>query len=176
MFGRRIEQIKILVADGNAFSRRLIRMMLTNVGARTIHDAVDGVEAIEAIPVVDPDVMIVNWDIPLLSASEILRRVRSPDSFAKADLPIIMVTDIAWLSRVNEAISLGAHEVLTSPMSPNMIKQRILTMLHRPRPMIRAGDHFVPMPRERQQWKPLLGASVEDAGLTGRETTAAFLV
>lgn len=173
MFGRKIEQVKILVADGNAFSRRLIRMMLTNVGVRTIHDATDGVEAIEAIQATNPDVMILNWDIPLLSVPELLRMIRSPDKFAKSDLPIIMVTDIAWLSRVNEAISLGAHEVLTSPMSPNMIKQRILTMLHRPRPMIRAGDHFVPMPREKQQWNPLLNAGARDAG---REATSAFLI
>ncbi len=159
LHGSPFEQAKILVADGNTYSRGLIRMMLTNIGARTIFEASDGADAIEAIQSISPDLMIMNWDIPLISAPELMRIVRSPDTFPKADLPILMVTEIAWESRVDLAISLGVHEILASPMSCNTMKQRIWSMLRRPRPMIRAGDHFVPMPRENPRWKSLLAAA-----------------
>ena len=107
-----LESIAVLIVDGNAFTRRLTRTMLVNLGLKTIHEASDGVSGIDAIQNASPDVMILDWDTPILNGREVMRIVRAPGVFPKAGLPIIMLTDRGLQSRVTLAIRLGAHEVL----------------------------------------------------------------
>jgi CheY-like chemotaxis protein len=144
-----MEGLVVLVADSNAYTRRLTRMMLTNLGAKSIYEAADGVAALDAIRTVSPDVMILDWDMPVLDGREVMRIVRSPGIFPKPNLPIIMLTDLGLRSRVTTAIRLGVHEFLVKPISPKTLQQRLLGIMLAPRPMVRAGKYYIPMPRRR---------------------------
>src|SRR5688572_32541367 len=104
-----MEGLVVLIADSNAYTRRLTRTMLTNLGIKSTYEAPDGVAAIDAIRAVNPDVMIVDWDMPILDGREVMRIVRSPGVFPRANLPIIMLTDLGMQSRVTAAIRLGVH-------------------------------------------------------------------
>ena len=66
-----IESLAILIADPNVYTRKLTRMMLVNLGAKTIFEVGDGVAALDAIRNVSPDVMILNWDLPILDGTEV---------------------------------------------------------------------------------------------------------
>ena len=89
---RLIEGLGILVADPNPHMRKLSRMMLMNIGAKSIFEAADGLSALDVIRNVNPDIMLMDWDIPVLSGPQIMHIVRSPGVFAKPHLPIIMLT------------------------------------------------------------------------------------
>src|ERR1700712_4316638 len=102
-----MEGLVVLIADSNPYTRRLTRMMLTNLGIKSTYETSDGVAALDAIRNVNPDVMIVDWDMPVLNGREVMRIVRSPGDFPKANLPIIMMTDLGLQSRVASAIRLG---------------------------------------------------------------------
>jgi len=93
--------------------------------------------------------MILDWDMPVLDGREVMRIVRSPGVFPKANLPIIMLTDLGLQSRVTAAIRLGVHEFLVKPISPKTLQQRLLGIMLNPRPMVRAGQFYIPMPRRR---------------------------
>jgi two-component system, chemotaxis family, chemotaxis protein CheY len=149
----------ILIADANAYTRRLTRMMLVNLGAKSIYEATDGVAALDAIRTVNPDVMILDWDMPVLDGTEVMRIVRSPGVFPKPNLPIIMLTDRGLRSRVTAAIRLGVHEFLVKPISPKTLQNRLLSILLKPRPMVRAGKYYIPMPRRRVDLKEFIYAS-----------------
>src|SRR5688572_26945713 len=90
---RTIESLIVLIADSNAYTRRLTRHMLLNCGVKSIYEVADGISALESIRTVNPDVLIIDWDLPGLDGSEVTRIVRSPDVFPKPNLPIIMLTD-----------------------------------------------------------------------------------
>ena len=47
------------------------------------------------------------------------------------------------------AIRLGVHEFLVKPISPKTLQQRLLGLILNPRPMVRAGKFYIPMPRRR---------------------------
>lgn len=153
-----IEGVVVLVADSNAFTRRLTRMMLTNLGAKSIYEAGDGIAAIDAIRTISPDIMILDWDLPILDGREVMRIVRSPGVFPKPNLPIIMLTDLGLRSRVTTAIRLGVHEFLVKPISPKTLQQRLLSIILKPRPMVRAGRYYIPMPRRRVDLKEFIYA------------------
>jgi two-component system, chemotaxis family, chemotaxis protein CheY len=144
-----MEGLVVLIADSNPYLRRLTRMMLMNLGVKSIYESVDGIAALDAIRNVNPDVMILDWDMPVLDGREVMRIIRSPGEFPKANLPIIMLTDLGLQSRVTTAIRLGVHEFLVKPISPKTLQQRLLGMILNPRPMVRAGKFYIPMPRRR---------------------------
>jgi CheY-like chemotaxis protein len=142
-----IEGLNILVVDPNPYMRKLTRMMLVNVGAKSVAEAVDGLAALDIIRHADPDVVLLDWDMPVLSGPQIMHIVRSPGLFAKPYLPVIMLTDRAIPSQVREAMRLGVHEMLLKPTSPKALRDRLLSIVLRPRPMVQIGSYYVPEPR-----------------------------
>jgi two-component system, chemotaxis family, chemotaxis protein CheY len=142
-----IEGLAILVVDENPYLRKLTRTMLMNVGAKTIYEAPDGVAALDVIRNANPDIAILDWQLPVLSGPQVVRIVRSPAIFPKPHLPIIMLTSAARRSQVNEAMRLGVHEFLVKPTSPAALRDRLLSILVKPRPMVQIGDRYIPEPR-----------------------------
>jgi len=160
MVSQRIEKITedlvVLIADGNAYTRRLTRQMLTTIGIKSTYEVGDGIETLSAIVAVKADVMILDWLMPSLEGSEVMRIVRSPGVFPKSGLPVIMLTDIGLQSRVMTAIRVGAHELLIKPISPKTLQQRLLGIVLNSRPMVRAGSFYIPMPRRRVDFQELI--------------------
>ena len=144
-----LEGLVVLVAESNPYLRRLTRTMLTNLGVKSIYESTDGIAALEAIRNLNPDVMIMDWDMPVLDGREVMRIVRTPGDFPKANLPIIMLTDLGLQSRVTASMRLGVHEFLVKPISPKTLQQRLLGIILNPRPMVRAGKFYIPMPRRK---------------------------
>ena len=142
-----IDGLGILIVDESLYTRKLTRMMLMNIGAKTIYEATDGVAALDTIRTANPDVLILDWELPVLNGPQVIRIVRSPDVFPKPHLPIIMLTACAQRAHVAEALRLGVHEFLLKPTSPKALQDRLLSILVTPRPMVRIGKHFVPQPR-----------------------------
>jgi two-component system, chemotaxis family, chemotaxis protein CheY len=151
-----LEGVVVLIADSNAYTRRLTRMMLTNLGCKAIYESADGLAAIDAVRTINPDVMILEWDMPILDGREVMRIVRSPGVFPKPNVPAIMLSDRGLRSRVTTAIRLGVHEFLVKPISPKTLQQRLLGIVLKPRPMVRAGRYYIPMPRRRVDLKEFI--------------------
>ena len=142
-----IQGINILIVDDNTYMRKVTRMMLLNLGAKSVIEAADGLAALEAIRTSDPDVMLLDWDMPVLNGIEVLRIVRSPGVFPRPNLPTIMLTNNALRSHVNEAMRAGAHEFLIKPTSPKALRDRLTSIVINPRPMMKIGKYYVPRPR-----------------------------
>ena len=143
-----IQGLNILVVDGNAYMRKVTRMMLMNLGAKSVIEAADGLAALEQIRNCDPDVMLLDWDMPLLNGMEVMRIVRSPGVFPRPNLPIIMLTGRAHRSSVVQALHAGVNEFLVKPTSAKALHDRLSSIVINPRPMVQLGDAYVPQPRK----------------------------
>ena len=143
-----IQGLNILVVDGNAYMRKVTRMMLINLGAKSVMEAADGLAALEQIRNCDPDVMLLDWDMPLLNGMEVVRIVRSPGVFPRPNLPIIMLTNQGHRSAVVQALHAGVNEFLVKPTSAKALHDRLSSIVANPRPMVQLGDVFVPQPRK----------------------------
>lgn len=142
-----IQGLSILVVDSNSYMRRVCRMMLTNLGAKNIYEAPDSLAALEVVRTFDPDVMVLNWNMPILSGLELLRVIRSPGLFPRPNLPVIMLSDCARRSHVAAALHAGVHEFLLRPTSAAALEDRLISIAAQPRPMIQLGHYYVPQPR-----------------------------
>ena len=143
-----LQGLNLLIVDGNQYMRRVTRTMLTNLGAKSVIEAADGLAALEQIRLSDPDIMLLDWDMPVLNGMEVMRIVRSPGVFPRPNLPIIMLTTRAQRSSVMQAMHGGVHEFLVKPTSPKALRDRLTSIVVKPRPMVKLGDCYVPEPRK----------------------------
>ena len=143
-----VASLCVLVVDDNQYMRKMIRNILINCGIKDIHEAADGISALDAIRTVAPDVVILDWEMPSPNGLEFMRRVRSPGDFPLPDVPILMLTCHGELSRVLEAVNLGVNEYLTKPVSAKAIYDRLVSIMTQPRPVVQLGDYYGPEPRK----------------------------
>jgi len=97
----------------------------------------------------DPDVVMLEWGVPLLDGLELTRIVRSPGVFPRPNIPIIMLTERAHRSSVREALQAGVHEYLVKPTSPKALRDRLMSIVAKPREMMQLGENYVPEPRSK---------------------------
>jgi two-component system chemotaxis response regulator CheY len=126
--------IRVLIAGDNPYLRKLIRNLLVNVGVKKIDEVADGLAAFETIKSLEPDVVILDWDLPLLSGPDLLRIIRTPGMLATPALPVIMLGASAQRWRIAEAKRLGVNAYLTMPISAKTLLDRIVTILAKARP------------------------------------------
>jgi two-component system, chemotaxis family, chemotaxis protein CheY len=143
-----IEALCVLVVDDNQYTRKMVRNLLVNCGIKDVYEAADGIAALDMIRTLAPDVVILDWEMPLLSGPELVRIVRSPGVFPIPDIPIIMLTGHCERWRVVEAVRLGVNEYLTKPVSAKSLHDRLLSITTQPRAVVQLGDYYGPEPRK----------------------------
>ena len=156
-----LQQLRVLLVDDNAFMRTIVRGLLNNIGVKIVSEATDGIAALDMIRESPPDVVILDWEMPLLNGPELVRIVRSPGIFPKPDLPIIMLTAHGEQWRIRESVKLGVNEFLCKPVSAKALFERLISILLKPRASVRLGEYYGPAPR-----RPMLPPKVDDFGLT----------
>jgi CheY-like chemotaxis protein len=142
-----IRQLNVLIVDDNQFMRKVVRGLLVNIGVKSLHEAEDGIAGLEIVRTLNPDIVILDWEMPLLNGPEFVRIVRSPGVFPTPDLPIIMLSGYRERWRVVEAARLGVNEFLCKPVSLKALHQRLLSIVANPRVSVRIGDYYGPQPR-----------------------------
>lgn len=143
-----VESLCVLVVDDNQYMRKMVRNLLVNCGIKDIYEAADGLAALDMIRTMAPDVVILDWEMPLLNGPELVRIVRSPGVFPIPDIPIIMLTGHCERWRVVEAVRLGVNEYLTKPVSAKALHDRLLSIMTQPRPVVQLGEYYGPEPRK----------------------------
>jgi two-component system chemotaxis response regulator CheY len=156
-----IQQLSVLVVDDNPFMRKMVRGLLGNIGVKKTFEAGDGIAALEMIRQALPDIVILDWEMPLLNGPELVRIVRSPGVFPMPDVPIIMLSAHGERWRIVESITIGVNEFLCKPVSAKALLDRLISILLKPRESVRLGEYYGPAPRG-----PMLQAKADGSGAT----------
>ncbi len=144
----RLPTIKVLIVDDDHYMRKVVRAMLTAIGVQHIHEANNGAAGLHAIKDINPDIVFVDWEMPLIDGLQFIKMVRSPATFPIPDVPIVMLTGHGDRWRVIEAARLGVHEYLLKPVSTKALLERIASVLVKPRKMVQLDSYYGPTPRK----------------------------
>ena len=79
---------KVLIVDDNSDVRRLYAIGLNQRGFE-VKLAANGAEAVERVASERPDVILLDWVMPLMDGGEVLSRLREA---ANADIPVIVIS------------------------------------------------------------------------------------
>jgi CheY-like chemotaxis protein len=106
----------VLIVDDDQFIRKLIATTLEDVSEFELHEAADGLEALEVAAREHPSLVFLDVDMPRLNGIETCRRLRGEDESGK--LTIVMLTAAHDDSVESDAEQAGADLFLTKPFSP----------------------------------------------------------
>ena len=117
---------RILVADDEAHIRHVVSLKLANAGYEVI-TATDGEEALELCASESPDLIITDYQMPVMTGLELCRELRSRQE--TKDIPAIMLTARGFNIEPREMIRAGIAAVLAKPFSPMEILERVTGLL-----------------------------------------------
>ncbi len=118
--------MKILIAEDNADSRELLTEILVSLGYEVVV-AYDGVHALELYTAEQPDLCILDVDMPRKSGFEVVEVLKgSPNTAAT---PVIMLTAQGGVESRVKGLGLGADDYLTKPFNPRELIARVKTRL-----------------------------------------------
>lgn len=140
-----------LVVDESLYIRRILRDMLARVGIKRVQEAPDGAEALGILGESKPDLVILDWDLAILSGEEFIRLTRTPTTSPAPLVPIILMLSKPKRYVVDRAIALGVNEIIAKPFSPKVLWSRLDEVINRPRPFVQVRGLVRPMPRTNNQ-------------------------
>jgi DNA-binding response OmpR family regulator len=117
---------KIVVIEDDPDMRRLMTYKLQMQG-HEVAAADTGVEGLEIVHREQPDLVLLDVQLPDLTGLELCRRLRL-DSAAK-DTVIVMVSASAAENEVDAGLSAGADDYVTKPFAPSNLVGRIEALL-----------------------------------------------
>lgn len=116
----------VLVADDDEDILQLVVLRLGRSGYDVI-SATDGEAAVELAQARRPDLVVVDVAMPRLDGLEITRILRARDE--TASIPILLLTARTRDVDVELGLSAGADDYVTKPFSPELLAQRVATLL-----------------------------------------------
>lgn len=106
----------VLIVDDDPFIRKLIATTLEDVAGFELHEAADGVEALEVASRRRPALVFLDVDMPEMNGIEACRRMREDE--ATSTSTIVMLTAAHGDDVERRAEEAGADLFLTKPFSP----------------------------------------------------------
>ncbi len=101
-----------MVVDDSLTVRRVTQRLLTREGYQVVL-AKDGVDALQHLQSITPDVMLVDIEMPRMDGFDLTKNVRNDER--TKHIPIIMITSRTAAKHRNYAMELGVNEYLGKP-------------------------------------------------------------
>lgn len=121
---------RILFVDDLAGFRDIARAVLRELGLHQVDEAKDGQEALGLLTAMHYDLLISDWNMPIMDGLELLKAVRSND--ALKSLPVIMLTGETARDKVQEAIALGVSGFVSKPFKPQALAKAVRRVIPEP--------------------------------------------
>ncbi len=115
--------MRVLVVDDFSTMRRIIKNILRQLGFNNIVEADDGSTGWETLNKDKIDFVISDWNMPIMSGIELLKKVRASEEFA--DLPFLMVTAEAQQENIIEAVQAKVSNYIVKPFTAETLGQKI---------------------------------------------------
>lgn len=112
-------KIRALIVDDEPLARQRVRLLLTEeADVEIVGDCEDGVQAVQQITTLKPDVLFLDVQMPEMDGFEVLRQVRA------GALPVVIFTT-AYDKHALRAFEAHALDYLLKPFKPERFKEAI---------------------------------------------------
>jgi len=120
---------KILIVDDEPINLEFFEVMLSKLGF-DVTLAQDGEEALEKVPQVNPDLIILDNIMPKLTGWEVTRLLKRDPRYAEyKDIPVIMFSALDAAKDKIEGFELGIEDYITKPFNFSEVLARIRAVL-----------------------------------------------
>lgn len=117
----RANPLRVLLVDDENYMRVFVGRVLSGVISCTIAEARDGQDAIEQCAKVDPELVILDINMPRVDGLQALSEIRA----RQPDVPIIMLTSISEEVVVEKCVNKGASFFIRKDVGANVLKAEL---------------------------------------------------
>lgn len=119
--------MRVLFVDDDAVMRKLGEYAFGRIGEMTVTCAASGEEALAAVAVERPDVIVMDFMMPGMNGDDVLAILQSrPDT---RGIPVVFLSGIDDQERVDEWITSGATGCLAKPFDPTTLAVELEAVL-----------------------------------------------
>ena len=118
----------ILVGDDNKIILDTLSDFLLARGYR-VEIVQSGFELLDRIPLISPDLILVDIQMPGMDGLEVIHRIRAHNDKDIASIPIIAVTALAMSGDRERCLQAGANDYLSKPVSLQLLSKRVTSWL-----------------------------------------------
>jgi DNA-binding response OmpR family regulator/DNA-binding CsgD family transcriptional regulator len=146
----------VLIIDDDPESRSIAITYLSNNSENyNIYSAPDGIAGIEIAIEEKPDLVLLDWQMPLMDGIEVLKDFKSNETIK--DIPVIMYTGIMTDSAsLRQALELGAYDFLRKPVQPIELEARIkaaIVLIEKNKEKLEAEQKVVQLEKEQLKYE-----------------------
>jgi len=134
-----IRNSKILVVDDQKMVRELLKIYLQSGGYQNLLFAADGDEALEAIAAEEPDLVVLDLQMPRMGGLEVCQTLRADPQFSM--LPVLVQTAADSAEDRAEVFRSGATDMVGKPINDAELLARVGIHLQN-RHMLRQLTHY----------------------------------
>ena len=120
-----LKKYNVLVTDDDQRIVDFLRIRLKSAGYE-VSTAADGLQAIDKIRVEEPDIILLDLNMPIMNGIETMRELRTFSS-----TPVIMLTAHGEDDEIVRGLRLGADDYLAKPFNPDELVARIESIRRR---------------------------------------------
>ena len=118
-------EMRVVVVEDDLRLRSLLAVFFRSIGADVLAAPADGLEALELLESLHPDLIVTDCQMPRLDGISLVRRLR-----ARGDrTPIIMMSGQTDPTIRNLALAAGANQYLTKPLNAGALNVAIVQTL-----------------------------------------------
>jgi two-component system chemotaxis response regulator CheY len=115
--------MRALVVEDSKTIRMILCEYLRKMGIQVV-EAADGREALERLKEMSPpDLMLVDWNMPVMNGIDFIRAVRELHVYDP--LPLIMITTNSEYEHLGVAMEAGANEYIQKPCTFDALREKI---------------------------------------------------
>jgi len=118
---------KVIVADDSKFMRKIIRRVVESLGLKVVGEARNGAEAINYVKLWNPDMLILDINMPDVDGLTALKHIISSGYKPK----VIMLTAINQEWAINAAKKFGAVAYIPKPFKPQQLAEVIKNVIRK---------------------------------------------
>ncbi|WP_375402815.1 response regulator [uncultured Sphingomonas sp.] len=111
-----------LVVDDSKVIRKVARHILETLDF-TVSEAADGREALDRCLASPPDVILLDWNMPVMSGMDFLRALRTSDVPTRPK--VVFCTTENGMAYIRAAIEAGADEYVMKPFDRDTLESKL---------------------------------------------------
>ena len=153
-------KLHFLIVDDIAAMRQVAASQLRALGAEEIHFASNGAEALQLASRQRIDMVLSDWNMPVMDGLGLLRALKADGKLAH--IPLLLVTAEVERERVREAIESGVSDLLVKPYTARRMEDKIRGAFNRAGAATSVAPPAPPVAQAAPPQKPTL-LVVDDA-------------
>jgi two-component system chemotaxis response regulator CheY len=88
-----------------------------------VREAGNGIDALAALSASPADLVMADWNMPVMDGLELLRQIRATPAFSA--VPVVMVTTEAEVDQMTTALAAGATEYIMKPFTAEILAGKL---------------------------------------------------